>query len=66
MRCPATYNRPFNCRARLNNLQIIFATKAALRFGEQRRMATALWSCQSVLRGDEIWLPEWSGNLGGV
>jgi hypothetical protein len=42
------------------------ATKAVLRFGEQRRMATALWSDQSILRSDETWLPEWSGNLGGV
>jgi hypothetical protein len=57
--------RSIGC-ARLNDLQIIFATKAALRFGEQRRMATALWSCQSILVSDETWLPEWSGNLGGV
>jgi hypothetical protein len=27
---------------------------------------TALWSHHSILRSDETWLPEWSGNLGGV
>jgi hypothetical protein len=26
----------------------------------------ALWLCYSILRSDEIWLPEWSGTLGGV
>jgi hypothetical protein len=36
-------------------------TKATMRFGEQRRMATALWSGQSILRSDETWLLEWSG-----
>jgi len=36
-------------------------TKAAMRFGEQRRMATALWSCHPILRSDETWLPERSG-----
>src|ERR1022692_1949122 len=29
-------------------------------------MATVLWSCQSIVRSDETWLPEWSGKLGGV
>jgi hypothetical protein len=24
------------------------------------------WSHHSILRSDETWLPEWSGNLGGV
>jgi hypothetical protein len=28
--------------------------------------STPLWSHQSILRSDETWLPEWSGNLGGV
>jgi len=41
-------------------------TKAAMRFGEQRRMATALWSGHSIPRSDETLLPEWSGRLGGV
>jgi len=25
-----------------------------------------LWSPHSILRSDETWLSEWSGNLGGV
>ena len=29
-------------------------------------MAKALWSRYSILWSDETWLPEWSGNLGGV
>jgi sugar lactone lactonase YvrE len=28
--------------------------------------STPLWSHHSILRSDETWLPEWSGNLGGV
>jgi len=28
--------------------------------------STALWSHHSTMRSDETWLPEWSGNLGGV
>jgi hypothetical protein len=28
--------------------------------------STLLWSHHSILRSDETWLPEWSGNLGGV
>jgi hypothetical protein len=28
--------------------------------------STAPWSHHSILRSDETWLPEWSGNLGGV
>src|ERR1019366_4151367 len=37
-------------------------------FGARRlaENSTALWSHQSILRSDETWLPEWSGNLGGV
>jgi hypothetical protein len=29
-------------------------------------MATLLWLHHSILWSDETWLPEWSGNLGGV
>jgi hypothetical protein len=29
-------------------------------------MATVLWSRHPILRSDETWLPEWSGNLGRV
>jgi hypothetical protein len=28
--------------------------------------STPLWSHHSILRSYETWLPEWSGNLGGV
>ena len=28
--------------------------------------STPLWSHHLILRSDETWLPEWSGNLGGV
>jgi hypothetical protein len=28
--------------------------------------STPLWSHHSILRSDETWLPEWSGNLGEV
>src|ERR1035437_5759840 len=28
--------------------------------------STPLWSHHSIPRRDETWLPEWSGNLGGV
>jgi len=28
--------------------------------------STPLWLHHSILRSDETWLPEWSGNLGGV
>ena len=28
--------------------------------------STPLWSHHIILRSDETWLPEWSGNLGGV
>jgi hypothetical protein len=30
------------------------------------RQQVGQWSHHSILRSDETWLPEWSGNLGGV
>lgn len=39
-------------------------TEAVLRFAEQRRMATALWSRHSVPASDETWLAEWSDGMG--
>ena len=37
-------------------------------FGTRRlaENSTLLWSNHSILRNDETWPPEWSGNLGGV
>jgi hypothetical protein len=35
-------------------------------FGVARaKKPTLLWSHHSILRSDETWLQEWSGNLGG-
>jgi hypothetical protein len=45
-----------------------FCDESGVGFGARRlaENSTALWSHHSIPRSDEIWLPEWSGNLGGV
>jgi hypothetical protein len=42
--------------------------ESGVEFGARRlaENSTPLWSHHSILRSDETWLPEWSGNLGGV
>jgi len=45
-----------------------FCDESGVEFGARRlaENSTLLWSHHSILRSDETWLPEWSGNLGGV
>src|SRR5208283_4048390 len=44
-----------------------FCDESGVGFGAHlAENTTPLWSHHSILRADETWLPEWSGNLGGV
>jgi hypothetical protein len=44
-----------------------FCDESSVGFGARlAENSTLLWSHHSILWSDETWLPEWSGNLGGV
>jgi hypothetical protein len=71
---PCAKRRKFSVTCQSWWCQLVVPVCAPARLRRERRSvrshlaenSTPLWSHHSIPRSDETWLPEWSGNLGGV